>query len=186
MSFWGEVLLILEKRWEVTVIISNFTKWKVEQQVPVCTQMVENTSIICFLPFWKKANPVELPCILRVILRRLVFTERWWAYTIQMATVCYMYFCDNNLLTVEQIYLPTDVLLQWHILREYSVTVTPMKNSGLRWHCKWSSYLHQLTLRKISPISIGTFWQENTFKLSGFLAWANRQHFYYGHIITIY
>lgn len=57
--------LFSKKRCEVTVIISNFTKLKVEQKVPVCTQMVENTSIICFLPFWKKANRVELPCILK-------------------------------------------------------------------------------------------------------------------------
>lgn len=102
--------LFSKKRCEVTVIISNFTKLKVEQKVPVCTQMVENTSIICFLPFWKKANRVELPCILRVILWRLVFMERWWAYTIQMATVCYMYFCDNNV-SHSGTDLLTDVLL---------------------------------------------------------------------------
>lgn len=36
--------------------------------------------------------------------------ERWWAYTIQMATVCYMYFCDNNV-SHSGTDLLTDVLL---------------------------------------------------------------------------
>lgn len=46
--FGKEVLLVLKKEMKSTIIMSNFSKIKMEK-VPICTQMVENTSLSLFI-----------------------------------------------------------------------------------------------------------------------------------------